>query len=94
MAAIARGLASHASIARVFDDSDEVTKSSAIDKIKSREALAAIAYSAVWVSAVSQGRINEQTLEPPAEVQLELQHTFDSIINQADKGELSAMIND
>ena len=82
------------SLARVFDDSDEIAKSSAIDKIKSREALAGIAYSAVWVSALSQGRINEQTLEPPAEVQLELQHTFDSIINQADKGELSAIIND
>jgi hypothetical protein len=82
------------SLAQVFDDSDEITKSSAIDKIKSREALAAIAYSAVWVSALSQGRIHEQTLEPPAEVQLELQHTFDSIINQADKGELSAIIND
>jgi hypothetical protein len=82
------------SLAQVFDDSDEITKSSAIDKIKSREALAAIAYSAVWVSALSQGRIHEQTLEPPAEVQLELQHTFDSIINQADKGELSAIVND
>ena len=82
------------SLARVFDDSDEITKSSAIDKIKSREALAGIAYSAVWISALSQGRINEQTLEPPAEVQIELQHTFDSIINQADKGELSAIIND
>ncbi|MEY3148065.1 MAG: hypothetical protein RL688_1284 [Actinomycetota bacterium] len=82
------------SLAQVFDDSDEISKTSAIDKIKSREALATIAYSAVWVSALSQGRINEQTLEPPAEVQLELQHTFDSIINQADKGELSAIIND
>ena len=78
----------------LFDDSDEITKASAIDKINSREALAVIAYSTVWVSAVSQGRIQEQTLEPPAEVQLELQHTFDSIINQADKGELSAIIND
>ena len=79
-------------LAGTFDSTKQTAASSTVYMIESRELLSAIAFMAVWKSALRSGRMPQPSAPPPTAVVLELQHTVDSISNATARGQAAVEI--
>lgn len=80
-------------VAERFDTSDDMNVSSGIEQIRQHETLAAIGLMGVWNAALTSGRVENPLDEPPLDLQLEMQHTFDVLDNPALRGQVFAEIS-
>ena len=82
-----------AGLVQQLNTTEDVNVSSAIEQIRQHEALAAIGLMGVWNAAMTSGRVENPLDEPPLDLQLELQHTFDALDNPGLRGQVFAEIS-